>query len=57
MEIMAREVDKITATVVIEIDVRTGWPKTQMTIGGGGGPERLLTCFDWKLSIKLTNDF
>ena len=35
MEIMAREVDKITATVVIEIDVRTGWPKTQMTMGGG----------------------
>ena len=35
MEIMAREVDKITATVVIEIDVRTGWPKTQMTKGGG----------------------
>lgn len=34
MEIMAREVDKITATVVIEIDVRTGWPKTQMTKGG-----------------------
>ena len=52
MEIMAREVDKITATVVIEIEVRTGWPKTQMTMGGG--PERLLTCFDWKLKRNST---